>query len=566
MRSTWRMWLPNWVGELALILAWPMTIAVAWTAGDLLGSWIWITMWLVGLFGWGFFCLGAFARSDPLGFASIVAPSIVFAAVALAALVTGGKATTMLASLAWVLAWTLAGTRIWPWWSRNVLRRYRPGSPEAELFNAWGPLMGLRGSASTTEDGKAVWSKLVGLQQLETKRTRPVIAGLFALWEISMRPGTGSPRRERAVARVREEWVVLWEPPRVRLPTRRAQDPIERPTSGTRLEFLFPKLEALIAVASPDQQRQIAAESARLATRDAGLASPALEMALDQAAVGRPDPQVRNEIEARLLVVRERCDELYTRHDDQDKGEWSELAREAIALSAVSEALAGELSPVEVADVVFEAIRSEYDEKRDLPYEGLVAGIVGAVAAARAVEIQPLVTSSNDTSNQSPTEPTEADISILGLQSRVGGGLLRLAVVGLGAGLLGTILRQLAWPIYAGLADAYAIDSVVGQMIVALVAYPLIRVWFGRPGFLDVVLLFVASFVSSELVGPLFHLTSNLVAPLADPAWTDFFAHPDDVVPYAPFHSLTFAAALIVGSLLLSPRLVEDPAQTSTTV
>jgi hypothetical protein len=122
--KTRRIRLPRWVTELALILAWPLAIAVSWTLGDVFGSWVWIAFWLIGLLGWGFFCLGGFARSDPVGFASIMAPPIALAGVALAVLAVGGRAgTIILASLAWELVWTLACSRIWPWWSRNVLRR-----------------------------------------------------------------------------------------------------------------------------------------------------------------------------------------------------------------------------------------------------------------------------------------------------------------------------------------------------------------------------------------------------------------------------------------------------------
>ena len=554
--------MPSWVTELALILAWPLAIAVSWTLGDVFGSWVWIAFWLMGLLGWGFFCLGGFARSDPVGFASIMAPPIALAGVALSVLAVGGKAgTIILASLAWELVWTLACSRIWPWWSRNILRRYRPGSPEAELLSEWGPITRLWRSATTTEDAKALWGRLLGLQRLETERTRPVIDGVFALWELSTIPGTKRSTFERASARLREEWARLWEAPRVRLPMRRPHDPFERPTRGTRLEFLFPNLEALVAVASREQQRQIAAESARLAIRDAGLMTPSLEKALDQAAVGPPDTRVREEIVARLQAVRERRDEVSDRQDVHDDRDWRNLAREAIALSAVSASLVDDMPSLAVADVVFESIRSEFDAGRASAYEELIGGIVGPVAAAHAVEIQPVVTSSNEASARSSPNRRDADISILGLQSGTGAGLVRLAVVGLCAGLVGTILRQLASPIYAGRPDAFAIDRAAGQIIIALVAYALVRAWFGRPSFFDIVVLFTGSFLSIAMVGPLFDLTSTLVARFADPAWTDFFADPDSVVLHAPFHGLTFAATLVVGSLLLSARDLGEPAQ-----
>jgi hypothetical protein len=34
-------------------------------------------------------------------------------------------------------------------------------------------------------------------------------------------------------------------------------------------------------------------------------------------------------------------------------------------------------------------------------------------------------------------------------------------------------------------------------------------------------------------------------------AWTDLFADAVNVAPFAPFHGLTFAAALVAGSLIL---------------
>jgi hypothetical protein len=230
-----------------------------------------------------------------------------------------------------------------------------------------------------------------------------------------------------------------------------------------------------------------------------------------------------------------------------------ELSREAIALSAVLEALAEDLPSIAVADVLSESIRSAQDAGRAAVYEDLVAGIVGPDAAAHAVEVQLATAGPAETSDQRSSDGPYDDVSILGQQSGTFDGLARIAIVGLAGGLIGTLVRQVAWPIYAARADAYAVDRAAGQIIVALIGYALIRGWLGRPGFLDVVLLFVASVISAELVGPLFDLASGLMTPLIGKAWTDVFADAVNVVPFAPFHGLTFAATLVAGSLILRP-------------
>ncbi len=430
---------PAWIGELALVLGWPLCIAIAWVLIELLGPAFLVPLLTANVLGWGFACFGGLARSDPIGFISLVGPPFALGIVAIAVEFGGGRAATiMLVEGSWVLAWVLAGSRIWPAWSRVVLRRYRTGSPEVELYRSWQELAPLWGAASTAEDRKAVWAGLIALERSETPRTRPAINGLFAMWDLAYVPHPEASRVERVIARMREEGDRLWQPPRVRLPGQKA-DPFDRPTRGTRLEYLFPGLEALIAIASPEQLRRIAAEFARLALRDAGLADPTLGTALDEAARGKPEPDVRRSIEARLATVRASRDGLPDA--DTDDATWTRLAREAIALSVASEALADELSPVAAADIVYEAIRSEHYLERSAEFERLIVDIVGPAAAAKAVVIQPVEMASGEPIGPASSGQEEADASVLAPQSRSRDALARLAALGFVAGFAGTIAR-----------------------------------------------------------------------------------------------------------------------------
>lgn len=278
---------PPWVDELVSILAWPAFVAVWLGVTGLIGSSWLIVLLPASILAWGILCLGVFARSDPLGFASIVVPPLGVAAAVSAIEIAGGDPAieVVLIPSVWVLTWSVAGSRLWPAWSRTVLRRYRPDSPEVQLHRSWQELSRMLRSWSTPEQGQAIWTGILALERWQTPRTRRVIDSLFAYWELVTTAGVDAARTERVVRRSGEEWARMWAPPRLRLP-KREPDPFDRPTRGTRLEYLFPMIEALLAVATPEQRRRIAVESARLAIRDTGMTDAALEAALDEAARG----------------------------------------------------------------------------------------------------------------------------------------------------------------------------------------------------------------------------------------------------------------------------------------
>src|SRR2546422_10651858 len=92
--------LPSWAGEIAVLLAWPLSIAAIWLLSDAFGSWIFSALWVGSLVGWAVFCLGGFARSDPIGFASVMAPLVGIVVAAIVMLASGGNAgVILLASL-----------------------------------------------------------------------------------------------------------------------------------------------------------------------------------------------------------------------------------------------------------------------------------------------------------------------------------------------------------------------------------------------------------------------------------------------------------------------------------
>jgi len=103
-------------------------VALAGVIGFLVGAFAagqGVPNWLIALIGLvliSVICFRQLARRDPVACASILAPAYVLA---LLAIPTEDPASTVLefASVGWLLIFILFGRRIWPTWSRVVLRR-----------------------------------------------------------------------------------------------------------------------------------------------------------------------------------------------------------------------------------------------------------------------------------------------------------------------------------------------------------------------------------------------------------------------------------------------------------
>lgn len=534
-----------WLGELALVLTWPIGLALPVLISEVVSPAAVVILLPGFVIAWGIVCLGGFARSDPIGFSSIVGPPFAVAIIAVAVVLGGGTGAYRLALVAsaWIVVWTLAASRLWPRWSRTLLRRHRPDSPEVELYNAWQALQRPWQSWSSRATGQAIWAGLLALERWETPRTRPVIDSLFAYWELATAPGADVSSAGRLGLRSQEEWDRMWAAPRVRF-TKRGREMSDRPTRGTRLEYLFPRIEALLAVASPEQRTRIAVESARLANRHAGTADPILEAALDEATHGRPSYEWRERVEERLGALREVRDAPSPGVGDVDEETWKRVARQVIALSAASEAVVQGLSPVAVADVVYESIRSEYDHRQSAVYERLVADVVGPALAIDATVIEPVTIALRE-ADATVAEPA-GPASLLGQRPRRRGRFLLLLAVGSVAGLAGSVAESV-WQPSPAHASGHVIDALLGQILVYLIGFGLLRP-LGRPSFSDLAVLIVGSVVSSELVGPVTDLVSTALSPLVGPSRAA-----DLVVAYPVYRGLIYGAILIAGALVLSP-------------
>jgi hypothetical protein len=525
--------------EIALLLAYPAVLA-AWVASALiLGGYGTGVMTIVALVVWPFVCLSGFAGRDPLGFASLALPSAGIGLIGLFALAIDlDPSPLLLGGAAWVLLWTLGGRGIWPWWSRSILRRDPRGSAEAGLLRAWHEIVPRWKVIRTESDSDAVWRDIRALDKFETERTAPVITGILALWDLAFAPGTTPQAFERTNARLNEEWDRLFAPPqiRIRLPFAGTGARADRPTRGMWLDYAYPRAEALVAVAAESHLREIAVESARRAARAAGVAAEDVERALDLARQERGDQAPEAGVDALGAPA----------DHDESSGDRS---RRLIALSAVGVAITPKLTRVDTANAVSEAIRSERDASAEADYVRLIAEIIGPETAAKATPLRKPGLRNEADAGAAPVD----DLSIVGSQAMSVAGLGRLIAIAAAAGFAGTVLQQGAWDTVAKVPDAASIDGLLGVAIVGVIAHAIIRVWLGRPHFLDVLAIYVASAVSSMLVRPLSELTSLLARPVIGDGWAALFADPENIAPLAPFRAIAFAAALTVAALLLRP-------------
>src|SRR5215217_8717433 len=121
--------LPTWAEDVAWVLSGLIAIGVTWALVQIWGRSVLVPLEVAALVAFGVFCLGDFARTDPVGFASIAGPLIALGLITFLAIPDRVTDVVVLAGL-WVALWLFASPRLWPWWSRNVLRRYRSGSAE----------------------------------------------------------------------------------------------------------------------------------------------------------------------------------------------------------------------------------------------------------------------------------------------------------------------------------------------------------------------------------------------------------------------------------------------------
>src|SRR5579862_2963336 len=522
--------LPPWAAEPVAIAAAVGVMVVALVSAPFYAAWA-QPLLLVVVVAWLVLCLGGSGRADPLGFLSIAVPLVLILAVA--TVIPADLIALDVVALAWIGVWTFLGGQVWPAWSRSVLRRMRPGSAEfaghaadARIYRAW-------------SDPYAVYHELSELWRLETPTTLPVTNGILALWDARADMRRDKAAFERVAARLREERRRLWIQPIPRL--FRWSDPgRSRPSRSSRLEYRFPRLEALVALGSPSELAQLAAAAAAHATRAAGVGTPELEAALAAAARGEAQVGPLEALKAQMKELRALRDaedpKDFTTEADAERGHRG--YRQLQALASAEIALEGDCSPVAVADGIYDAICSS-EPQDTAPYEAILERILGPERAAAAVEVA---------AQPRPAVPAQ-DGRLLGpfwtaiaATSGTSPGVLGLIVVGLLAGALGTVVRQglrvFDW-------DHGPVDVAIGVLAVGLIAYAVLRPRMGRAQVLDVLLLFIISSIAQDLLGPAFDFTRGFIAPLIPDAWSAVFDNATTALPYAPWHAVLFAILLL---------------------
>jgi hypothetical protein len=323
------------------------------------------------------FCFETYRRDHPVSYLSIVGPAI---AVALVGLLRYPDPRPVAVASVWLILWqTPAGRLVWPWWQRNVLRRMRAGTPEREMLDAARRVWAIATPPLTQEAWNAAWAE-IGNASIWVRPHTVALHSVMQSWVHVLADGT-QEAAERVVARWREEahGVLAWvHQPKER--DRIDRERRERPTRGTCLEYEYPRLEALLATATDEEQRRIRAGSARIALRTTGLLGPDLESLLT-AAEGGQVPAVR------LDSVDERIEAFDAEPDPDDLADRRRRQRERHALVSLRSAVRPLDWPLDASDAVYEAARSFEAPRVVDALESLMIDIVGAQRAAAAHEI-----------------------------------------------------------------------------------------------------------------------------------------------------------------------------------
>ena len=463
----------------------------------------------------------------------VVVPTAV-AAVATVVLAGQGSpwaVVVVVAAAVWLGAWFLAWGRLWAVWTRVVLRRRALWEdPFAVAYTA---VHAHLHRAASVDDLPAVWAEAVALNEFRSFATAGLIDGTLAEFDLGARESDAG-RAERLTARLVDE-LRAYEA----LSGRDAdRDPHpERPTRGTRLEFLFPELEALLAVATPAQQRRMAVEAARVADQRAGILDDELAAVLDQAADGHPDA------------------EAYARYEPvapPEGGDDGDGYRAAFGVESARVAtwfaLADPLDPTDAAEGVYEAARTMDD--REL--EALVAAAGSALDGAsrlRAARIEPSPEALEKVRAKREAPAQEWDPATMQRWAR---SLGEVALLGLVAGAAGTALRVPFDMLLDPLPHSASLENLLGVVLVALAAWAILRAVRRPTGASAVLGLYLASWVAAViLVEPIEVASDALLSRLAPGLWTALYQDPATVLVYAPHHAIAFAAALLGIAMVL---------------
>ena len=473
------------------------------------------------------------AGGDRATVATILGPIIVAVIAAILLAVAGSPLAplTLALAAAWFGVWTFGGDRLWPIWARLVLRR--TPRPDQAFVDAYGKVREAFGALAIGADARALWNETIALNEWRSYRTAALIDGRLAWFDLGAREADAA-RAGRMSARIAEETTAYLAID----PAAPVVDPHpERPTRGTCLEFLFPELEALLAVATPGQQRWMAVEAARFACRREGVLDETLGRAFDDAADGRPDQAARASLDP---------------EQSPPPADGAEPAafRRAIAWSSAWSAMAEPLDPTDAADAIYAAARCQDDADLAALADRL-GSVLDEQARDRAPRVEPdprvlertraaMAAAQERRLEWSPTSLLPPGLS-----------LGALIILGVAAGVIGTALRVPFWPLIRDLARPSTLDVSLGVILVALVAWALLRIARRRTNASVVVGLFLTSYAAAVLIDPLVWAGDGLLSRLAPDFWAAVYADPPTVLPFAPYHGIAFAAMLVGLALVI---------------
>jgi hypothetical protein len=467
--------------EAAALIAVPVLLLAQWLLALLLDAAIGPAAWTVYLavalvlISLVMF-VGDLERSIPT-----VVPTAV-AAVAAVILASEGSpwaVVVVVAAAVWLGAWIVAWGRLWTIWTRLVLRRQPIW--EDPFAIAYGSVHEHLHSAASVSDVPAVWAEALAMNEYRSLSTAPLIDGTLAEFDLGARE-SDSWRAERLFARLLEERRAYEA-----LPDRHADRDAhpERPTRGMRLEFLFPELEALLAAATPAQQRRMAVEAARIADQRAGILDDELAAVLDRAAAGHPDADAYARFQPDATPPA-------SDHDGNPMSAAVEGARLATWF-----ALADGLDPTDAAEGIYEAVRSMEDSELDA-FVAVAGSMLDAAARARVTQVEPdpgCLKEVRDRKSRPPAEEMESAALL-----PWGRSLGEVALIGLVAGAVGTAFRVPFAPLLEPLPHSGSLDNLLGLVLVALVAWLSLRAMRRPTGAAGVLGLYLASWLATVLL------------------------------------------------------------------
>jgi hypothetical protein len=471
-------------------------------------------------------CFGGLYRRDRALFASIAVPVVVGAGAIVVLGWTGGP--LMVAAgpvLGWLGLWLAAPWWIEPHWSRIVLRR--PPDPEDGFGAAWRAFRRRLDEAAPPDE---LWSRLITMSTGASERMIPLINTWFCLFDVGVR-SDDEARADRLGDR-RQELLTRYNTG-CREPGQPWPNP-DRPTEGTRLELLFPELEALVAAATPEEQQRLADAAARSASRRAGLDPDAVASAVTASGDDGTVESVLDDLAKTIGAVLEDKPVPGLRH-----------CAVASAFWATSEPF----EPRDAGEAVYQSARTCNDDQlSDLattlraipdPDRLAAASVVAVDQDALERRRRQLAAECAPNAHLIPTDlPLAATAAIA-------------AVAGLGS----VVIRTVAYPLYTDLVQApFVIGFVIGWVAASVIAWLLLAGFGHRMRTTNTFDLAMITMVVLGLTSSVAGAYEGIIQVAAPGFWDSVFAHRTHALPFAPLYGATFVAGFLVVALVTRRR------------